>query len=124
MTVQVDELSFHSPTGGRFQTELHMADDDITAKLALDHFDTGSYLPAGLKKLGAGKAQGRLRIDANIGEKKSVKLSDLNLAYQRTSKGGGIPRSVRVSGQAQASAEMASTQGLHIAYFRTIILCK
>jgi hypothetical protein len=115
MTVDVPSLSFHSPTGGHLKTTLHMADDDISAKLNLDRFDTSSYLPAGLKKLAGGKAHGHLGIAANLGEKKSVKLSDLDLAYARTSGGGGLPGSVRVTGQAQASAEAASTSGLHIA---------
>jgi autotransporter translocation and assembly factor TamB len=92
-----------------------MADDDISAKIDLDHFDTSSYLPAGLKKLAAGKAHGHVEIAANIGEKKSVKLSDLNLTYDRAAKGGGIPGSVHITGAAQASAATASTSGLHIA---------
>jgi hypothetical protein len=113
MTVDVQKLTFQSPTGGSFKTALVMADDDITAKLDLDRFDTSSYLPKGLKKL-AGKAHGHLAIAANIGEKKSIKLSELNLAYDRTAKGGGIPGSVRISGRAQASAAAASTSGLHV----------
>ena len=115
MTVNVDELAFASPTGGNLKTALTMAGDDIAAKIDLDRFDTRSYLPRGLRNLAAGKAHGHLAIAANIGEKKSVKLSELNLAYQRASRGGGIPGSVRISGQAQASAEAASTSGLHIA---------
>ena len=115
MTVKVDELSFHSPTGGKFSTTLVMAGDDITAKMDLDHFDTSSYLPKGLKKLAAGKADGHMSIAANIGDKKSVRLSALDLGYQRSFRGNAIPGSVRISGQAQASAESASTSGLHIA---------
>ena len=115
MTVTVDELSFHSPTGGKFSTALVMAGDDITAKMDLDRFDTSSYLPKRWKQLAAGKAHGHLGITANIGAKKSVKVSDLDFAYQRTAKGGVIPGSVRVTGRAQASAEAASTSGLHIA---------
>jgi hypothetical protein len=65
--VDVPTLSFRSPTGGQFKTELHMADDDIAVKLALDRFDTTRYLPEGLRKLAAGKAHGHLGIAANIG---------------------------------------------------------
>ena len=115
MTIKVDELSFGSPSGGRFSTEMTMAADDITAKLAFDHFGTNGYLPKGLKKLAAGKLHGHIGIAANIGEKKSVRLADLDLRYDRSFPMVAIPQSVRITGQAQASAESASTSGLHIA---------
>jgi hypothetical protein len=115
MTIKVDELSFGSPSGGRFLTEMTMAADDITAKLAFDHFGTEGYLPKGLKKLAAGKVHGHLGIAANIGDKKSVRLSDLDLRYDRSFPMDAIPESVRITGQAQASAESVSTSGLHIA---------
>ena len=115
MTVNLDPLSFQSPTGGKLKTTVRMVDDDIAAKIDLDRFDTASYLPAGLRKLAAGKAHGHVGVAANLGAHKSVKLSNLDLAYDRTAKGGGIPGSVRVTGQAQASAEAASTSGLRIA---------
>ena len=115
MTVKVDELSFHSPTGGKFSTALVMAGDDITATMDLDHFDTGSYVPARLKKLAAGKANGHLRIAANLGDKKSMALTEIDLGYQRAFRGNRVPGSVRITGQAQASSESASTKGLRIA---------
>jgi len=115
MTIKVDELSFGSPSGGRFSTEMTMAADDITAKLAFDHFGTEMYLPKGLKKLAAGKVHGHIGIAANIGDKKSVRLSDLDLRYDRSFPMNAIPKSVRITGQAQASAESVSTSGLHIA---------
>ena len=115
MTVKVDELSFLSPSGGKFSTELKMAGDDITARLDFDHFGTNGYLPQGLKKLAAGKMHGHFGIDANIGEKKAVRLSDLDLRYDRSFRQSAIPGSVHITGQAQASAEAASTSGLHIA---------
>src|SRR5450759_243564 len=115
MTVKVDELSFHSPAGGKFSTALAMAGDDITAKLDLDHFDTGPYVPAGLKKLAAGKAHGHMRIAANIGDKKSVALTEIDLGYQRAFRGNRVPGRVRITGPAQASPESASTKGLRIA---------
>jgi hypothetical protein len=115
MTVKVDELSFGSPSGGKFSTKLKMAGDDITARLDFNHFGTDGYLPPGLKKLAAGKMHGHLGIAANIGDKKAVRLSDLDLRYDRSFRQTAIPSSVRITGQAQASAESASTSGLHIA---------
>ncbi len=115
MTVKVENLSLQSPSGGKFSTQLTMAGDDITARLGFDHFGTEAYLPQGLKKLAAGKVQGHLGIAANIGDKKAVRLSDLDLRYDRLFRQNAIPSSVRITGRAQASAESASTSGLHIA---------
>jgi hypothetical protein len=115
MTIKVDDLSFGSPSGGRFSTGLTMAGDDVTAKLNLDHFGTDAYLPKALKKLAAGKAHGHLSIAANIGATKSVRVSDLDLRYDRLFQQNAIPGTVRITGQAQASAQGASTSGLHIA---------
>ena len=115
MTVKVDELSFLSPSGGKFSTKLKMAGDDITARLDFDRFGTDGYVPKNLKKLAAGKMHGHFGIDANIGDKKAVRLSDLDLRYDRTFRVNAIPNSVRITGQAQASPESASTSGLHIA---------
>jgi autotransporter translocation and assembly factor TamB len=115
MTITVDELSFLSPSGGKFSTKLKMAGDDITARVDFDHFGTDGYLPQGLKKLAAGKMNGHFGIAANIGDKRAVRLSDLDLRYDRAFRVNAIPASVRLTGQAQASAEAASTSGLHIA---------
>ena len=115
MTISVDELSFASPTGGTFSTALTMAGDDIAAKLDFEHFDTAGYVPASLKKLAAGKMQGHFSVAATIGEKKSAKLKDLDLRYDRAFRQNAIPSTVRITGQAQASTESASTAGLHVA---------
>jgi hypothetical protein len=115
MTVKVEDLSLHSPSGGKFSTKLTMAGDDITARLNFDRFGTDGYLPKGLKKLAAGKMQGHVGVAANIGDKKSVRVSDLDLRYDRSFRQNAIPSQVRITGQAQASAESVSTSGLHIA---------
>ena len=114
MPITVDELSLGSPSGGRFKTGVTMAGDAITAALDFDHFGTESYLPESLKKLAAGKLQGHIGVAANIGANKSVEVKGLDLRYERSFKQNGIPSSVRISGQAKASAETASTSGLHI----------
>jgi autotransporter translocation and assembly factor TamB len=115
MTVTVDELSLGSPSGGRFKTGLTMAGDAIAAKLDFDRFGTEAYLPDSLRKLAAGKLQGKLGVAANIGASKSVELKGMDLRYDRSFKQPGVPSTVRISGQAKASAEAASTSGLRIA---------
>jgi autotransporter translocation and assembly factor TamB len=115
MTIKVDELSLGSPSGGRFSTRLTMAGDDVTGKLGFDHFGTAGYLPAGLRRLAAGKVNGHIGVAANIGDKKSIKVSGLDLRYDRAFKQAGVPSTVRITGQAQASSAGASTSGLHVA---------
>jgi autotransporter translocation and assembly factor TamB len=115
MTIKVEELSLGSPSGGRFRTGLTMAGDDITAALDFDRFGTEGYLPESMTKLAAGKLQGHIGLSANIGPDKSVEVKGLDLRYDRSYKQNGIPSTVRITGQAKASAEAASTSGLHIA---------
>lgn len=115
MTVTLDELSFLSPSGGKFSTEMTMAGDDIKAKLNFDHFVSDAYLPKSLKKLASGKLHGHLGVVANIGAKRSVRVSGLDLHFDRSFGGDSIPRSVHVTGQAQASPDAVSTSGLRIA---------
>ena len=115
MTVTLDELSFLSPSGGKFSTEMTMAGDDIKAKLDFDHFASDAYLPKSLKKLAAGKLHGYMGVVANIGAKKSARLTGLDLRFDRSFGGDSIPRSVHITGQAQASPEAVSTSGLRIA---------
>ena len=114
MTITVDELSLGSPSGGRFTTGVTMAGDAVTANLDFDHFGTEDYLPDSLKKLAAGKVQGHMGVDANIGKNKSVEVKKLDVRYDRSFKQNGIPSTVRIRGQAKASAEAASTSGIRI----------
>jgi autotransporter translocation and assembly factor TamB len=114
MTLTLDELSLRSPSGGKFSTAMTMAGDDISAKLTFDHFATDDYVPADMRKLAAGKMHGHMSVAANIGDKKSVRLRDLDLRYDRSFKQTAIPQSVHLTGQAQASSEVVSTSGLHI----------
>lgn len=115
MTITVDELSFASPTGGRFSTAATMAGDEVAAKLHFDHFDTTGYVPARLKRLAAGKVHGHISVGGSIGERKSVRVSDLDLRYDRSFRQKAIPATVRLSGKAAASSESASTSGIRVA---------
>jgi autotransporter translocation and assembly factor TamB len=114
MTITVDELSLSSPSGGRFKTGVTMAGDAVTAALDFDHFGTEGYLPEALKRLAAGKVHGHIGVAANLGESKSVEVKNLDVRYDRSFQQSGVPSTVRISGQAKASAEAASTSGLRI----------
>lgn len=114
MTITVDELSLGSPSGGRFKTGVTMAGDAVTAALDFDQFGTASYLPDSLEKLAAGKVHGHIGVTANLGDDKSVEVQKLDVRYDRAFKQNGIPSTVRIRGQARASAEAASTSGIRI----------
>ena len=115
---KLDELSFSPPGGGRFSIKADLMVPKLSTQLRFDHFTVDSYLPAGLRKLAAGKLQGRLSATAEFDETMSaVKRATL------TGTGPFLPAdgqedvlacSLRLSGQATASPAEVSTSGLHI----------
>ncbi|HEX7597121.1 MAG TPA: hypothetical protein VF518_02840, partial [Polyangia bacterium] len=115
---KLEELSFSSPDGGRFSTKLDLTVPKLRSQLRFDHFAVDSYLPPNLRKLAAGKLNGRLTATAEFDETMSAvkvaKLVGLDLAFERTGKQKSLPRSLRITGQATASPEEASTSGIHI----------
>ncbi len=115
---KLEELSFSSPGGGRFSTKLDLLVPKLNMQVRFDHFTVDSYLPAGLRKLAAGKLQGQLSATAEFDETMSAvkrgTLRGLDLSFQRTGKKMSLPGSLRLSGQASASPAEVSTSGLHI----------
>jgi autotransporter translocation and assembly factor TamB len=115
---KLEELSFSPPGGGRFVTKLDLSVPKLRTQLRFDHFTVDSYLPAGLRSLAAGKLNGRLSaavdFDDTMSAVKLARLIDLDLSFERTGKKKSLPRSLRISGQAVASPEQASTSGLHV----------
>jgi autotransporter translocation and assembly factor TamB len=115
---KLEELSFSPPGGGRFVTKLDLAVPKLQTQIKFDHFTVDSYLPAGLHPLAAGKLHGQLNASAEFDETMSAvkqgRLHNLNLTFDRTGKAKNLPRSVRISGQATASPEQASTTGLRV----------
>jgi autotransporter translocation and assembly factor TamB len=115
---KLEELSFSPPGGGRFSTKLDLTVPKLSLQLRFEHFTLDSYLPAGLRKLAAGKLQGHLSATAEFDETMSAfkrgTLGGLDLSFQRTGKRMSVPGSVRLSGQTTASTAEVSTSGLHI----------
>jgi autotransporter translocation and assembly factor TamB len=115
---KLEELSFSPPGGGRFSTKLDLTVPKLSLQLRFDHFTLDSYLPAGLRKLAAGKLQGHLSATAEFDEAMtSVErgtLDGLDISLQRTGKKMSLPGWLRLYGQATASPAEISTSGLHI----------
>jgi autotransporter translocation and assembly factor TamB len=110
MSIDVKSLRFLAPGGGGLALSAGLKGAQAQARLSLERFTTDSYLPRDLRALAAGTLDGGLRLQADL-ERKSVDVSgiDLRLARRRAA---GLPRTVRVLGQASASSEQASTRGL------------
>jgi autotransporter translocation and assembly factor TamB len=115
---KLEELSFSPPGGGRFSTKLDLTVPKLSLQLRFDHFTLDSYLPAGLRKLAAGKLQGHLSATAEFDETMSAvkrgTLDGLDISLQRTGKKMSLPGWLRLHGQATASPAEISTSGLHI----------
>ncbi len=118
LSVLVDELTFAAPGGGRFALKAAVkagarpGEMSATARLRLDRFTTDSYVPPGFRRTAAGRITGGLSVVAALGPHPNVSVDGIDLALAR-SRAGGLPSSLRVSGQASASAERISTKGLN-----------
>jgi autotransporter translocation and assembly factor TamB len=113
--VDVTKFGFGAPGGGRLGLDAHLD----TTKLALDAgvrlegFHTETYVPPPLRELAAGQLDGRIDATADLAHQSArVRRLDLRLARARA---GGLPRVVRVHGDAYVSPQVARTDGLTVA---------
>ena len=115
---KLEELSFSPPGGGRFSIKADLMVPKLSTQLRFEHFTVDSYLPAGLRKLAAGRLHGRVsataEFDKTMSAVKRGRLSGLDLSFERTGKRMSLPRSLRLRGQATASPTEVSTSGIHI----------
>ncbi|HEV3032358.1 MAG TPA: hypothetical protein VG319_11990, partial [Polyangia bacterium] len=113
--VDVTKLGFGAPGGGRLGLDAHLDTNRLAldAAVRLEGFHTESYVPSPLRALAGGQLDGRLDATANLGHQSArVRRLDLRLARARA---GGLPRVVRVHGDAYVSPEVARTDGLTVA---------
>lgn len=113
--VDLTKFSFGAPGGGRFDLDTHLDTNRLAldAGVRLSGFHTESYLPPPLRGLGGAQLDGRIDVSANLaGQTARVRRLDLRLARARA---GGLPRVVRVHGDAFVSPELARTDGLTVA---------
>ena len=84
----------------------------LAADLTLNEFTTDSFLPPAIQPLGGGTVTGRLHADADLSPVgQSVAISRLALRMDRR-RAAGLPKTIRVHGDALLSAARVKTSGL------------
>jgi TamB, inner membrane protein subunit of TAM complex len=113
--VDVGKFAFGAPGGGRFDLDAHLDTRRLAlaAGVKLTGFHTESYVPPGLRQLAAGQLDGRIDATADLAHQ-SARVRQVDLRLQRAH-AGGLPRVVRVHGDAFVSPEEARTSGLTVA---------
>ncbi len=116
MRVSVRDFGFAAPGGGRLTlgATLDATTLKLAADLGLDGFTTDSYVPPAAQPLAGGHLTGRLHADVDLGpagQTVSVKRLDLRLDRRRA---GGLPRTIRVHGEAAVSPARVKTAGLTV----------
>jgi autotransporter translocation and assembly factor TamB len=99
--VALDQLDFSAPGGGRMVLGADLLGTAVKAKVKFERFSTASYVPAPLKRLAAGKLNGRFALAGDFGEKKRLTVGPIDLTLTRT-KTRGLPGTVRIKGEASS----------------------
>ena len=116
MAVTVKDFGLEAPGGGRLAlgATLDATKLKLHANLSLQHFTTDSFVPTALQPMAGGQLDGRLRAEATLGPgPPSGAVRDLDLTLTRR-RAGGLPRTVRVHGDASASPTRFNTSGLTV----------
>jgi TamB, inner membrane protein subunit of TAM complex len=116
MKISVRDFKLGAPGGGDLTLEANLDANTLklTADLGLKTFTTDSYVPPGLQLLVGGHVSGQLHAKVDLaptGPTASIRGLDLRLDRRRA---GGLPRSVRVHGEAALSPARVSTSGLTV----------
>ncbi|HXI56355.1 MAG TPA: hypothetical protein VNO55_09865, partial [Polyangia bacterium] len=112
--VGVNNFGLRSPAGGRLDLNARLSTETLKldADLKLREFRTESYLPAGLRTMAGGAVSGKLVARGDLA-RKSATIDPVDLTLART-RAGGLPRTVRLHGNARVSPEEARTSGLSV----------
>ncbi|HVZ74480.1 MAG TPA: translocation/assembly module TamB domain-containing protein [Polyangia bacterium] len=113
--VDVEHFAFAAPGGGRLALDAHLDTTKLAldASVRLDDFHTESYVPPPVRSLAAGTISGRIDASADLAHQAArIRRVDLRLARAH---GGGLPRVIRVHGDAVVSPEVVRTSGLTVA---------
>jgi translocation-and-assembly-module (TAM) inner membrane subunit TamB-like protein len=113
--VDVTKFGFGAPGGGRLALDARLDTNKLAldAGVRLEGFHTESYLPPPLRALAGGQIDGRIDATADLAHQSArVRRLDLRLSRARA---GGLPRVIRVHGDAYVSPQVARTSGLTVA---------
>jgi hypothetical protein len=110
--VAVKKLGFEAPGGGRMELDARLAIAALKLKLdaRLADLRTDSYLPPELRAMAAGRISGRVEATGDLGAK-ALTLDRVDLRLART-RGGALPKVIRVHGDARLSPSEVRTSGL------------
>jgi hypothetical protein len=113
--VDVGDLGFGAPGGGRFRLDAHLDINKMAleAGLALTDFHTESYLPKTAVAMGGGRLTGKIDARADL-TRKSARLPRIELRLARAH-AAGLPKDIRVHGSALVSPERLRTDGITVA---------
>ena len=114
MQISLNDFTATAPGGGTLGlgVKLDATKMRVAADLKLREFTTDSFLPPAIQPLAGGVVTGRLHADGDLAAgAQSVNVRGLDLRMDRR-KAGGLPRTVRVFGDAQLSAARVKTSGL------------
>jgi hypothetical protein len=112
--VDVEKFGFGAPGGGRFALDAHLDTNRLAldAGIKLTHFHTESYVPRALVPLAGGQISGQIEARADL-TRKSARLPKIALTFTRA-RAAGLPREVRIKGNAALSPEKLKTDGLTV----------
>ncbi len=112
--VDVIDFGFGAPGGGKMRlgAKLDINTLSLDANLAFTDFHTESYVPPELRAMAGGRLQGRIDARADLAHK-SARLPRVDLKFTRP-KAGGLPREVRIAGNAQLAPDRVKTDGLTV----------
>jgi TamB, inner membrane protein subunit of TAM complex len=112
--VDVKNFGFGAPGGGRMDLDAHLDTNRLVlgAGVRLTDFHTESYVPPGMRPLAGGILGGRIAASVDLARKSArIRRVDLRLARARA---GGLPRVIRVHGEALISPEVIRTSGITV----------
>jgi hypothetical protein len=112
--VDLSKFGFGAPGGGRFDLDAKLDTNRLVldAGVKLSGFRTDSYVPPPLRELAGGRLDGRIDATADLA-RQSARVRRLDLRLARA-KAAGLPRVVRVHGDASVSPEALRTSGLTV----------
>ena len=112
--VDLKDFTLGAPGGGKMGLGVKLDTNTLSldADLAFTDFHTESFVPPEMRAMAGGKLQGRIEARADLAHK-SARLPKIDLRFSRP-KAGGLPREVRIAGNASLSPERAKTDGLTV----------